>query len=189
MNELSKKSQKFIQIVKHYTRPVPAAQENGNWNYTPSCVDNSHYREIIRRKVRPFTPQPVAPKVVPVTPAANHPKLIDFALASLTEAHKREHAATMHDMIKRLSSCWNRAIDHNLNADGLYYLFESYRWQCPVTGVTHSWRTPLSIEFIVHPFAGGRIALFNIRPRYNGLLPGEYRWRGKPSLAELAASA
>lgn len=192
MNDWNKKSQKYPQVLKHYSRIIQPVNEIArNWNYQPPMVDNAYYRDLIRDRVQPFQPEQVTPFTPSIVekPIATPQKVIDFALASLTEAQKREHAATMFEMCKRLAYCWNRAIDINLNPDGLYYLFESYRWQCPSTGVTHSWRTPLSIEFIVHPFAGGRIALFNIRPRYNGLLPGEFRWRGRKSLAELAAIA
>jgi hypothetical protein len=180
--------------------------DTGNWNCTPSCVDDSHYRAIIRDKVRPFTPrlvtsgispkqikpfqppQPVAPKVTPLESIGNRNKVIDFALATITEAEKRQFIHTMMELCERLSACWNTPV-YDVNEAALMALFNHYSWRCPVTQKVHSHRFPLTIEFLCPVWQGGKIQLSNMRPRFMGWLPGEYRWHSKPSLAELALSA
>lgn len=50
--------------------------------------------------------------------------------------------------------------------DEVYALFESFGWRCPITGIAHSDRTPLYLDWVL-PIGYGRVGkntLSNLRP-------------------------
>jgi hypothetical protein len=125
-------------------------------------------------------------KSAPLGHIGNYRHIIDFQAASLTESAKRHHICVMLDMVHKLASCWNTLV-YDVNEASLLALFAHYNWQCPVSGKYHTWRYPLTIEFLTPVWLGGKIQLSNMRPRYTGWLPGEYNWLSKPTLSEMVA--
>lgn len=143
-------------------------------------------RAIIRSKITPFH-RPADWTRPHITRPTQRRKIINLATASLSEADKWFHCRVMYEMILKLSVCWNCPVDYFVSVDSIFYLYASCDWTCPRTGVQHSTHTPLSIEFCTPVWRGGRLALSNMRPVYNGFLPGEYRWTGYETRRGVAA--
>jgi len=191
MAQDERKNLKFPIIVKHYSKPAETiAPDNvGNWNYQPPVISDKPMRRLIREQVKPFKLEQkpeMNPHGVSSNPAANMRKVIDFALASLRESDKRYHCQVMFEMCERLALCWN--CSNHITPEQLYVLYEIHAWACPKTGTKHSIRTPLSLEFKTHIWQGGRLAISNAIPVYNGNLPGEYHWVGLPEYHQAIAA-
>lgn len=158
-----------------------------NWNYQPVTIDhNRHYKEVVRKQIIPFQPEQDTPKVESTDSIGNMRKVIDFALASLRESDKRYHCQVMFEMCERLALCWN--CSNHITPEQLYILYEIHAWQCPKTGTKHSIRTPLSLEFKTHIWQGGKLAISNAIPVFNGNLPGEFHWIAKPDYLQAIAA-
>jgi len=178
---------KYPKVEKHFIPAIIAPDFQPVWNRQPPVVSDKPLRRMIRNRIRPFTPESeevLRPKMTPtvVNPAANMRKVIDFALASLRESDKRYHCQVMFEMCERLAGCWN--CSNSITPEQLYILYEIHAWACPKTGTKHSIRTPLSLEFKTHIWQGGRLAISNAIPVYNGNLPGEYHWVGLPEYSQ-----
>jgi hypothetical protein len=184
MSTKSKNVDKYPIIVRKFSKPTetPSPDFVGNWRYDAPVVSDKPMRRMIRNQVKPFAPAAIAP----VTPATNMRRVIDFALASLRESDKRYHCQVMFEMCERLAGCWN--CSNHITPEQLYILYEIHAWACPKTGTKHSIRTPLSLEFKTHIWQGGRLAISNAIPVYNGNLPGEYHWIGLPEYRQALAA-
>lgn len=189
MNDLNKKAMKYPKVSHHFRKvedncdnaPVP------NWNYQPRIPTNDKpLQRLIRKQVKPFTPELVE-KISISEPIANMRRIIDFSLASLRESDKRYHCQIMANLCQRLGVYWN--CTNYISAEALYHLYEHYSWQCPVTKIRHSFKTPLSLEFLVRIWQGGSLTISNVIPRYTGDAPGEWTFTYQPTLFELRKSA
>lgn len=182
-----KRQAKYPKVHKHFVKEVLETPEFvPNWNYQPRIPHNDKpLKRIIRNQIKPFVPATDIPAVVD-NPAANLRKVIDFAVASLAESDKRWHCEVQHEMLNRLAYCWNVA--NHITPAELRFMYDYFQWTCPKTGTKHSIRTPLSIEFKTHIWQGGVMKIANVRPIYNGNLPGEFHWIGKPDYLQVIAA-
>src|SRR5215207_8225563 len=76
MTQDERKNSKFIQIVKHYSKPATIAPDFvGNWNHQPPMCkhEDKALARRIRSQVKPFAQGPTGPELNPtgVNPAAN----------------------------------------------------------------------------------------------------------------------
>jgi hypothetical protein len=186
---MTQDTRKYPKIERHFI-PAIIAPIEGSYNHQPpvSRRDHKAVSRRIRSQVRPFAPAadiPSETKEKFVSPAANMRKIIDFSMASLHESDKRWHCSVMAEMCERLASCWN--CTNKITPEQLYVLYEIHAWACPKTGTKHSIRTPLSIEFLTHVWQGGKLEISNVRPVYNGFLPGQYRWVQPTYIEAIAA--
>ena len=161
-------------------RPVqPKIIDMSKFNSTPK-LDDKPLKALIRSQVKPFQPEPVAPKTTPIATIGNDRRMIDFQTAIIPESEKRYHCSAIFDMLNRLAECWN-TVNH-ITPEMLYTVYEMYEWRCAVTKVLHSVDrpyTPLNVEFLRPVWQGGRMVVSNIRPIfYSGWFRGEYRWAG-----------
>lgn len=178
-----KNKAKYPKVHKHFVKEVLETPEFApNWNYTPRIPHNDKpLKRIIRNQIKPFVPATVVPDGT-----ANLRKVIDFALASLAESDKQWHCQVMWEMCERLANCWN--CTNHITKQELRFMYDYFQWTCPKTGTKHSIRTPLSIEFKTHVWQGGVMRIANTRPVYNGNLPGEFHWIGKPDYLQVIAA-
>jgi hypothetical protein len=184
---MTQDTRKYPKVERHFYPALIKPDFAPVLNRQPPVVSDKPLRRMIRNQVKPFKPETIAPKDTPfVTPAANMRRVIDFALASLRESDKRYHCQVMFEMCERLAGCWN--CSNHITPEQLYILYEIHAWACPKTGTKHSIRTPLSLEFKTHIWQGGRLAISNAIPVYNGNLPGEYHWIGLPEYRQALAA-
>lgn len=183
MTQDERKRPKFPQVHKHFTKVIEP-EFTPNWNYQPreDKRDNHRLTRLIRSQIKPFQPEQ-KPEMSPQGLNSNLRKVIDFSLASLTESSKRHHCRVLAGMCQRIADCRNAT--NTITEEQLYVLFEIHAWQCPKTGVKHSIRTPLSIEFKQPIWQGGRVAISNCLPVFNGCLPGEYHFIPAPDYLQV----